>query len=100
MAEKRFRGVNEEGLRTFIESVLDSDNEFSDLSDDESVSEVLVNLVLKLAKAVMIMTTHQALLREYVMRRRKNRVTGIGQKLKITQLYIHSTKIVEFVKMY
>jgi hypothetical protein len=38
MATKMFCGDNEVGLKTFIESVLDSDNEYSDFSDDETES--------------------------------------------------------------
>jgi hypothetical protein len=37
MAGKRCCGVKEEGLRNLIESVLDSDNECSDISEDETV---------------------------------------------------------------
>ncbi|PSN52829.1 hypothetical protein C0J52_09683 [Blattella germanica] len=43
MAPKRCNVVNEAGLRKMLESVLDSDCEYSELSDDEIESEECVS---------------------------------------------------------
>jgi hypothetical protein len=40
MAARKCSGDNEEGLTNLVESVLDSDNECSDFSEDETESEV------------------------------------------------------------
>jgi hypothetical protein len=39
VAARRGSGDNEEGLRNLVESVLDSDNEYSDFSENETESE-------------------------------------------------------------
>jgi hypothetical protein len=82
MATRKCSGDNEEGLRNLVESVLDSDNECSDFSEDETESEESSsgsddesseeNSEESDGKLMM----RQGLLNAFELQRRKNRVTG------------------------
>jgi hypothetical protein len=87
-------------LRNFVESVLDSDNECSDFSEDETESEVSsIGSDDSSEEDSDEKMTRQALLNMFELQHRKNRVTGSGPKL-TTILSTSLPKTVEFVMTY
>ncbi|PSN29913.1 hypothetical protein C0J52_23871 [Blattella germanica] len=78
MAAKRCSGDNEAELRKMLESVLDSDCEYSEFSDDETESEECISnrdsssSAFSSDEVIITMMMHQALRNALVLRRKND----------------------------